>query len=667
MRAAATILCFFLCFYGLNSQQDDAREIVSEFTPNDLPPLSAVPENAHITESASQLDHEQQVELGDALSEISRLQRELDASKNQLSTSALETTKLTSAIAELELKLQIQNEESTKISAKLDMMKAKLIDSTDEVNRLQEELNVSKNQLATGALKVAELSSTISKLEAKLAESRDASAVLKERLEMDLLESKDTNEILRNQLLSAQDIIVQLSNQLDAIKPAASTPLLSYSLEMIMENAMKVLKDVAMYIQVTLERLPYYDKALSFLALVGDKAQQAVLSLKESLPKSWNVSSIRDSSLARRAISSTSPMISKVNKIWLLCVETIMNPQRIAGAISLYEPYLKNYVNKGKDLLNYLHRVVYQPHLALYVDNYLSPSYEFVRNKLHYIAYHTLVAFYDDNIMQKIYLDGARLGSKFTTSVDSLASHLATHSIVVASLGPSATDTIRVCIYLLLLITAVLFHGPVFWLLLLCVKLILLPFTLIVRLTFAFLGLLNPFRRTRQASYVSHVTTARPAVNRSPFLNMSNGNELNSSGGNKESKGASGGLPSVHSNGLHARGAPSNVLCLSNMISIEDLKDDTLYKELFEDVQHECGLYGTVREVRIPRPHSRLTYNESASVKNGIGKVFVHFFEIKGAMRAKAALDGRRYDSKTLQVAFFPEEAFTAKVTLLLE
>jgi splicing factor U2AF subunit len=98
------------------------------------------------------------------------------------------------------------------------------------------------------------------------------------------------------------------------------------------------------------------------------------------------------------------------------------------------------------------------------------------------------------------------------------------------------------------------------------------------------------------------------------------------------------------------------------MVSIEDLKDDALYDELYDDVSHEVGLYGTVREVRIPRPHPRLTYSEDSAVKNGIGLVFVHFFEPKAAARAKAALHGRKYDSRVLAAAFFSEDLFLAKV-----
>ena len=73
-------------------------------------------------------------------------------------------------------------------------------------------------------------------------------------------------------------------------------------------------------------------------------------------------------------------------------------------------------------------------------------------------------------------------------------------------------------------------------------------------------------------------------------------------------------------------------------------------------------LLGTVREVRIPRPHPRLTYKEDANVKNGIGKVFVHYFELRASLRAKAALDGRKYENRTLKAAFFPEQTFLLKV-----
>ena len=39
-----------------------------------------------------------------------------------------------------------------------------------------------------------------------------------------------------------------------------------------------------------------------------------------------------------------------------------------------------------------------------------------------------------------------------------------------------------------------------------------------------------------------------------------------------------------------------------NMVTAEELVDDLDYEEILEDVKEECGRFGEVLEVRIPRP-----------------------------------------------------------------
>ncbi|XP_027562623.1 splicing factor U2AF 65 kDa subunit-like [Neopelma chrysocephalum] len=49
-------------------------------------------------------------------------------------------------------------------------------------------------------------------------------------------------------------------------------------------------------------------------------------------------------------------------------------------------------------------------------------------------------------------------------------------------------------------------------------------------------------------------------------------------------------------------GHPTEVLCLLNMVLPEELLDDEEYEEIVEDVRDECGKYGTVKSIEIPRP-----------------------------------------------------------------
>ena len=46
----------------------------------------------------------------------------------------------------------------------------------------------------------------------------------------------------------------------------------------------------------------------------------------------------------------------------------------------------------------------------------------------------------------------------------------------------------------------------------------------------------------------------------------------------------------------------TEVLCLLNMVTEEELIDDDEYEEILEDVREECNKYGQVKSVEIPRP-----------------------------------------------------------------
>lgn len=88
-------------------------------------------------------------------------------------------------------------------------------------------------------------------------------------------------------------------------------------------------------------------------------------------------------------------------------------------------------------------------------------------------------------------------------------------------------------------------------------------------------------------------------------------------------------------------------LCLLQMVTEEDLQDENEYKEILDDIREECGNYGAVRDIVIPKPGDP-----------ACGKVFVAFNEIDGARKAKSALEGRQFMQRTVLVTFFAEENF---------
>ena len=53
---------------------------------------------------------------------------------------------------------------------------------------------------------------------------------------------------------------------------------------------------------------------------------------------------------------------------------------------------------------------------------------------------------------------------------------------------------------------------------------------------------------------------------------------------------------------LQAAGQQTEVLCLLNMVQPEELADEEEYEDILEDIREECGKFGQVRSIEIPRP-----------------------------------------------------------------
>lgn len=49
-------------------------------------------------------------------------------------------------------------------------------------------------------------------------------------------------------------------------------------------------------------------------------------------------------------------------------------------------------------------------------------------------------------------------------------------------------------------------------------------------------------------------------------------------------------------------GPSTEVLCLLNMVTPDELRDEDEYEDILEDIREECNKYGVVRSVEIPRP-----------------------------------------------------------------
>lgn len=71
--------------------------------------------------------------------------------------------------------------------------------------------------------------------------------------------------------------------------------------------------------------------------------------------------------------------------------------------------------------------------------------------------------------------------------------------------------------------------------------------------------------------------------------------------------------------------------------------------EIVEDVKEECSKYGTVLDMKVPRPSG------GSRQSNGVGKIYVKYDTNESASKALRALAGRKFADRTVVVTFFGE------------
>uniref|UniRef100_A0A0C9RPH5 Splicing factor U2af large subunit n=2 Tax=Spermatophyta TaxID=58024 RepID=A0A0C9RPH5_9CONI len=97
----------------------------------------------------------------------------------------------------------------------------------------------------------------------------------------------------------------------------------------------------------------------------------------------------------------------------------------------------------------------------------------------------------------------------------------------------------------------------------------------------------------------------------------------------------------------------TKVVCLTQVVSPDELKVDEEYEEILEDMREECGKYGTLVNLVIPRP------DPSGVPAPGVGKVFVEYSDTDGSSKAKAALNGRKFGGNSVVAVYYPEDKFS--------
>ena len=101
--------------------------------------------------------------------------------------------------------------------------------------------------------------------------------------------------------------------------------------------------------------------------------------------------------------------------------------------------------------------------------------------------------------------------------------------------------------------------------------------------------------------------------------------------------------------------ASSRVLVLENVVDEKELADDGEFADIEEDMREECGKYGAVLALRIPRPAG-----EGEARPAGLGRVYVQYGSTEEAARARGALHGRKFGGHPVVGLEFDEERFLA-------
>lgn len=103
--------------------------------------------------------------------------------------------------------------------------------------------------------------------------------------------------------------------------------------------------------------------------------------------------------------------------------------------------------------------------------------------------------------------------------------------------------------------------------------------------------------------------------------------------------------------GVVGPGAPTEVLCLLNMVTPEELQDEEEYEDILEDIREECSKLGDVRSVEIPRPVPGVEVP-------GCGKVFVEYASVADCQKAQLALTGRKFSNRVVVTSYFEPDKY---------
>lgn len=105
-------------------------------------------------------------------------------------------------------------------------------------------------------------------------------------------------------------------------------------------------------------------------------------------------------------------------------------------------------------------------------------------------------------------------------------------------------------------------------------------------------------------------------------------------------------IAKVLSGEIHAA-KTSRVVELQNMLSEDDLNDPDEYQDIMEDTREQCGTFGKLLNIVIPRAGER-----------GATKIFLEYESTDDASSAIQALQGKTFDGRLVEATFYDEARF---------
>ncbi|KAH9611813.1 hypothetical protein KSS87_006756 [Heliosperma pusillum] len=97
---------------------------------------------------------------------------------------------------------------------------------------------------------------------------------------------------------------------------------------------------------------------------------------------------------------------------------------------------------------------------------------------------------------------------------------------------------------------------------------------------------------------------------------------------------------------------PTKVVCLTQVVTADDLKDDEEYQDILVDMKEEGEKFGPLVNVVIPRP------GPNGELAPGVGKVFLEYADTDGSSKARTGMNGRRFGGTEVVAVFYPENKF---------